>query len=167
MPIGVAPLVRRHIMRCFRRGVAHVGTALILLACADAQPNRDAAAQSLSDPRVDSVRTDVMSIAPNSSIHWSFQVDTPVDVDPASQFRPKYPEQLRSAGIEGKVQVTFIVDTLGRVEMESVRIRSSLHRYFTESVMAALPQTHSLPAIMKGGKVRQFVEQPLTFSLNR
>ncbi len=57
----------------------------------------------------------------------------------------------------------FIVDTTGRVEMETVRLLESTNLRFTESVLAALPRMLFRPAVRNGAKARQVVEVPFRF----
>lgn len=83
------------------------------------------------------------------------------------QRQPRYPEALRSARVEGGVTVTFVVDTLGRVEPASIRITESAHALFEPAVQAALKQTRFRPARVRGGPVRQLVQQRFVFALTR
>jgi protein TonB len=78
---------------------------------------------------------------------------------------PRYPSLLQSAGLEGDVRAQFVVDTLGRVEHESVRILESTHESFAQSVRDALLRARFVPAEAGGRKVRQLVEQPFSFRL--
>jgi periplasmic protein TonB len=81
--------------------------------------------------------------------------------------RPRYPEQLRAAGVTGRVIVRLVVDTLGRVEMGSVVIRESSHDFFTQSVRAILPALRFIAAEAGGRKVRMLVDLPFEFRLNQ
>lgn len=80
---------------------------------------------------------------------------------------PRYPPALQSAGLEGDVRARFVVDTLGRVEPESVRILESTHDLFARAVRDALTRARFEPAEAHGHKVRQLAEQAFTFRLNR
>jgi len=80
---------------------------------------------------------------------------------------PRYPESLRSERIEGRVVARFVVDTTGRVEPASVRIVASEHPLFTSAVRATLPSLRFTPARAHGAKVRQLVELPFEFSIER
>ena len=55
-----------------------------------------------------------------------------------TQSKPRYPESLRLAGIEGHVLVQFKVDTLGMVDPASVKFLSSTHDLFSRAVREAL-----------------------------
>lgn len=91
------------------------------------------------------------------------QVDRAVVVTQKSD--PRYPESLRSVGVEGTVVMRFIVGTNGRVEPGSIQVISSPHNLFSEAVKRALLNTRFRPAEAGGQKVRQLVEQPFSFKL--
>ena len=80
---------------------------------------------------------------------------------------PRYPDMLRAAGIEGEVMAQFVVDTSGRADAATLRILQSAHPLFAEAVRSALPRLHFAPAEVRGGKVRQLVQQPFRFGLDR
>lgn len=80
---------------------------------------------------------------------------------------PSYPELLRAAGVEGQVVVQFVVDTTGRAEGGSVRILSTSHELFAQSIRAAVPKMRFRPAEIGGRRVRQLVQQAFGFSLAR
>ena len=80
--------------------------------------------------------------------------------------RPRYPEQLRAAGVTGRVIVRLVVDTLGRVEPGSINIHESSHDLFSQSVRAILPALRFVPAEAGGRRVRMLVDLPFEFRLN-
>jgi periplasmic protein TonB len=80
--------------------------------------------------------------------------------------RPRYPDQLRAAGVTGRVVVRLVVDTMGRVEPASVVIRESSHDLFAQAVRAVLPSLRFVPAEAGGRKVRMLVDLPFEFRLN-
>jgi periplasmic protein TonB len=80
---------------------------------------------------------------------------------------PRYPAVLASAGVEGTVLAEFVVDTLGRVERETIVMLRSDHRQFDLSVRDALARMRFVPAEVQGRKVRQLVQQPFSFALTR
>jgi TonB family protein len=96
------------------------------------------------------------------SVYFAEQVDNPAAYDERSA-APVYPDSLRRAGITGVVMLQFIVDTAGRVEMETVRLIESTNVRFTEAVLTALPRMLFHPAILEGHKARQLVELPFRF----
>jgi protein TonB len=81
--------------------------------------------------------------------------------------RPRYPDLLRTAGVEGTVHAQFVVDTTGRVERESIRFQRSDHQLFERAVTETLLRSRYLPAEAGGRKVRQLVEQAFSFTLGR
>jgi protein TonB len=80
---------------------------------------------------------------------------------------PVYPEFLRRAGVEGRVVVAAVVDTLGRAERPSVRVVESAHAGFEgparDYVLCALFR----PARVHGRAVRVLVRIPIDFKLRR
>ena len=78
---------------------------------------------------------------------------------------PDYPAPLRAARIEGSVSARFVVDTTGRVVMESVVVDATAHRLFTDAVIDVLRRSRFQPAELRGRKVRQLVVQPFVFVL--
>jgi len=91
-------------------------------------------------------------------------VDRPIVAIPGTT-TPRYPSSLQSAGVEGNVRARFVVDTLGRVEPESVRILDATHDLFARAVRDALARARFAPAEARGRKVRQLAEQAFTFRL--
>jgi len=98
--------------------------------------------------------------------YFDFQVEKPVVMAPGSQ-GPAYPDMLRSAGIEGQVLAQFVVDTTGRADMGTFKALKSDNDLFTTAVKNALARMRFLPAEVGGRKVKQLVQQPFQFSLNR
>lgn len=98
--------------------------------------------------------------------YFDFQVEKPVVPAPGSQ-GPRYPDILRSAGVEGEVLATFVVDTTGRVERATFKVLKKSHDLFEIAVRNALPGMRFLPAEVGGRKVKQLVQQPFVFSLNK
>ena len=84
-----------------------------------------------------------------------------------SEPRPRYPDQLRGAGVSGRVVAQFVVDTLGRVEPASIVIREAAHQLFASAVRAVLPSLRFKAAEAGGHKVRMLVELPFEFRLDR
>lgn len=80
---------------------------------------------------------------------------------------PGYPAALAQARVEGRVLAEFVVDTTGRVELDSFRAVESTNPVFTEAVRAALTNLRYRPATIDGKPVRQIVQQPFVFSLDQ
>jgi TonB family protein len=80
---------------------------------------------------------------------------------------PRYPESLRTAGVEGEVTLEFVVDTSGRMEVGSMRTISSTAQAFVVSACDAVAATRYHPALVAGRRVRQVVRQQFVFSLTQ
>lgn len=79
--------------------------------------------------------------------------------------KPRYPESLRSAGIDGRVLVEFAVDTAGRVDLGTLKILSSTHELFTRAVKDALPGVRFRPAEVGGKHVTALAQMPFEFQV--
>ena len=103
---------------------------------------------------------------PGGSVYEAATVDrvvSPYSNNP----QPIYPAQLRAVGIEGAVVARFVVDTLGRVEPESIDFLNATQPAFSESVRHALLRSRFTPARYGRWTVRQLVEQRFSFALTR
>lgn len=98
--------------------------------------------------------------------YFDFQVEKPVAPLPGGA-GPRYPDILRSGGVEGQVLAQFVVDTTGRIEIPSFRVLRSDHAMFEQAVRQALPNMRFLPAEVGGRKVKQLVQQPFVFALQK
>lgn len=78
-----------------------------------------------------------------------------------------YPEMLRSAQVEGTVLASFVVDTTGYADLSTFTVISSDHELFTNAVRRALVRIRYRPAEIGGRKVKQLVQQPFQFRLDR
>jgi protein TonB len=96
--------------------------------------------------------------------YFEYQVEKPVMAMPGSP-TPRYPDILKSAGVEGEVVVAFVVDTTGRADVPSLKILKSTHELFAMAVRTALPSMRFLPAEVGGKKVKQLVQQPFVFNI--
>lgn len=96
---------------------------------------------------------------------FDFQVDRPAKL--VGKIVPRYPESMRYARIEGAVLTRFEVDTLGAVDLNTLRVLRTPHEDFAAAVREALGAAKYRPARNKGHLVRQVVMQPFSFSLSR
>jgi periplasmic protein TonB len=80
---------------------------------------------------------------------------------------PRYPATLRDAGVQGRVVVQFVVDTLGRAELDGLQVVESAHPQFLESVRVALARYRFTVGEAGGRKVRTRVQIPFDFTLVR
>ena len=81
--------------------------------------------------------------------------------------RPRYPESLKNAGIEGSFLVEFVVDSTGRVDPKTLSFPKAAHPAFLRAVRDALLRSRYFPAELAGLKVRQLVSQQFTFVIAR
>jgi protein TonB len=102
----------------------------------------------------------------NNQTFFDFQVEKPVAPVPGTG-NPRYPDILRSSSIEGEVLAQFVVDTTGRVEVSTFKVIRTSHELFSASVRQALPNMRFLPAEVGGRKVKQLVQQPFVFALQK
>ena len=79
--------------------------------------------------------------------------------------KPRYPESLRAAGIEGDVNVQFVVDTTGRVDEPSIKFSSHIHELFMDAIRVSLRRARFFPARLAGTVVPQLVQQEFRFEL--
>lgn len=75
----------------------------------------------------------------------------------------EYPEQLEGSGRKERFAVTFVVDTLGRVELGTLSIPAGVHPAFTAAVRKALSQCRFKPAGVDGRLVRSHAVQNMRF----
>ena len=94
------------------------------------------------------------------------QVEVPAAFDTRSPL-PRFPQVLKDAGVEGLVRLRFVVDTLGRVELGAVQVVESTHPAFALAVRVTLPRMRFAPARVGNHPVRQLVEFPVQFRLDR
>ena len=74
---------------------------------------------------------------------------------------PLYPAEMREAGIDGRVVVSMVIDTNGRVV--ETRIEESSHRGFEFAALRAVQQWQFEPGRKGGRPVNTRVSQVLEF----
>ena len=97
---------------------------------------------------------------------------TLVDVDSAAvrdpeSTAPTYPRLLEARGIEGIAVVRFVVDSTGMADLASFQLVETNHQLFGAAVRAAIPGMKFRPATIGGRRVRQLVELPFVFNIER
>lgn len=80
---------------------------------------------------------------------------------------PRYPAVLRQAGIEGRVMVETVLDTLGRAEPALARVVSSPHPMFDPEALAVVTASRYQPARVRGQAVRVRIRVPISFEIRR
>ena len=90
-----------------------------------------------------------------------------VDEQPELLSHPtlRYPDVLRRAGIEGRVMVEVVLDSLGRAEPGSARVATSSHQLFDPEALAVVSGSVYRPARVSGRAVRVRVRVPVSFTL--
>jgi TonB family protein len=76
---------------------------------------------------------------------------------------PKYPKLADAIGIEGRVSLEFVIDTLGRVEPASILILQSTHEVFDSSARAAIAKAAFRPARLSSHPVRQLTRESIRY----
>lgn len=78
---------------------------------------------------------------------------------------PRYPPALRAEGIQGRVLAEFVVDTLGRPELTTLRFPELPDPRFGDAVREALARYRFSPGEVAGRRVRTRVAVPFDFRL--
>lgn len=81
--------------------------------------------------------------------------------------QPRYPEILRQAGIEGRVLLEFVIDTLGRAERGSIRVINAAHQLFEAPARETVATCRFRPGRIQGRAVRVRVQIPINFTIAR
>jgi TonB family protein len=103
---------------------------------------------------------------PPGAAYFAEQVDVVVSIAKGSPV-PAYPTALRPMGIDGSARFRFIVDSTGRVEVSSVEKVQATHEAFAIAVRNTLGRMRFTPAQVNGKAVRQLVELPFVFRVER
>jgi periplasmic protein TonB len=99
--------------------------------------------------------------------YLDFQVEKQAEPAP-NQDPPKYPEVLRTAGVEGTVEAQFVVDTTGHADLASFKsMNGEANQLFVKAVKDCLAKARYYPAEIGGKKVRQLVQQQFNFTIKR
>jgi periplasmic protein TonB len=98
--------------------------------------------------------------------YFDFQVEKQAGPAPGSP-PPEYPDMLRSANVEGEVLAQFVIDTTGRADVSTFKVLKSTNDAFTDAVKRALPRMKFFPAEIGGRKVKELVQEPFAFNLNK
>ncbi|MDQ3951072.1 MAG: TonB family protein [Gemmatimonadota bacterium] len=132
---------------------------------ASGNPIGGSAARSTSDGDVEGRSKGALGSGSSGRAYSENQVERAVV--PTRAPAPRYPDALRSVSVQGEVIVQYIVDARGRVEPGSIKVLSAAHQLFADAVRRALLDARYRPAEVGGRPVRQLVEQPFIFKLDR
>ena len=80
---------------------------------------------------------------------------------------PRYPPELRTRGVQGRVDLALIVDAHGRPEPRSIRIVSTPDNDLAQLAIAALRSSRFRPGCRGGHAVRVRVATWYTFTMRR
>jgi TonB family protein len=79
--------------------------------------------------------------------------------------RPRYPPEQARSGLEGVVEVEGVLDTLGRLEDSTLRVRASPGPEFSAEALRSLRTARYRPARLNGRAVRVLIRQPVNFEI--
>jgi protein TonB len=139
-----------------RRSVVAVGLAVaMLMACRRPEDAK-------TDPVSDSMA------APASATSQVF-MDSVLEEKPELLRGPtlRYPAWLAEAGIEGRVIVQLILDTLGRAEPTSLNVIQTPNAGFDQPAMNYVLRARFRPGLIHGRPVRVLLNLPIDFNLTR
>jgi len=135
-------------------------------------PLKSPTTQAAAEPSASAARRNAATVptsAPSTGRDkalFDFQTERPATIRAGSK-GPAYPAELRAARVEGLVLAQFIVNNDGTVDMGSFRALKSDHDEFTKAVREALSTMRFDPALVEGKAVRQLLQQPFQFRLER
>jgi TonB family protein len=138
------------------RGQSECGVVLLWSRGPDTEPKRPG--RSITPEELE-------ELIASSTIYTAEQVDSVARLDRTSVPDIEYPPSLRAEHIEGIVLAEFVVDTLGRVEVNRFGIVGSTDPLFSDAVRNAIRGAFYTPAMRGGRRVRQLVRQPFEFKL--
>lgn len=136
-----------------------VAAGAVALACS-VQPDAPTASRAAKTPNAATA-----SANPKSN-YFEFKITRQATVLPG-QKAPRYPDELRRAGVEGTVVAQFVVNPDGTPDMRSFKVAKSTDARFTAAVKEALPSMRFSPAEVDGHKVRQLITMPFEFGLHK
>jgi TonB family protein len=90
-------------------------------------------------------------------------VDEPVEIVSAPPL--EYPPALRQAGLQGRVMVQAVIDTLGRAEPASLKVIARPNTAFDQSARAYVLHAVFRPARVKGRAVRVLIRVPVDYRI--
>jgi TonB family protein len=119
------------------------------------------ASQTGATPWVNTTSPSAVTAGSSAAPRDEREVDDPVQL--LEQPSVGYPPALAHAGVAGRVELEFVVDTLGRVEPLSVRTLASTHPAFEAAARRAVLVSRFRPARWHGQVVRQMARQSFRF----
>jgi TonB family protein len=113
-------------------------------------------------PRKTVSRAELQRMVEAAAIFTADEVDSVARLVPGT-FSPVYPDAPWRAGTDGQALVEFVVDGLGRVDLQFFTAVSASSPEFVESVREALGRARFVPATKGGRHVRQLMRLPTRF----
>ncbi len=138
-PSGKSPQLIRFNARGLERHMSQVDTAC--------PPGRDGEGHGAAADRV----------------YSEAAVDEPAEIVSAPPL--EYPPALRHAGLQGRVTVQAVIDTLGRVEPASLKVIARPNTAFDQSARAYVLHAVFRPARVKGRAVRVLITVPVDYRI--
>ncbi|MDR1242388.1 MAG: TonB family protein [Deltaproteobacteria bacterium] len=96
------------------------------------------------------------------AVYGEDAVDRPPSV--AVQVTPEYPQRARRMGVEGRVEVSLVVDGEGKPQACAVR-KADPAGYFEEAALAAARKTRFIPGMVRGRPVNTLAHISFVFVL--
>lgn len=75
-----------------------------------------------------------------------------------------YPDAMWRSGVSGEATLEFVVDTMGRINWQTLSVVSATHYAFATAVKEALVESRWEAAVRGGTRVAQIVQLPVYFS---
>ncbi len=97
------------------------------------------------------------------TVFTATEVDTPAAPDSGDLIRPVYPDSMFNNAVPGRALAEFVVDATGDVNMDTFSIVTATHPQFGEAVRRAVKDQRYRPAVRRGSRVQQVVQQPFDF----
>ena len=119
--------------------------ALTVVAC-ETQTATESATASRAAERAG---TPAPVIVAPGTVLFEYQVEEPV-TPAAGTVAPRYPDELRKAGVTGEVLAQFVVDTSGKADVATFKVLNQPNEAFVNAVKGALPQMRFNPAKVGG-----------------
>src|SRR5262245_39117394 len=94
---------------------------------------------------------DFLSSLPGGDVAWCAAAKAPTLV---VQTRIQYPEILLAANVEGVVVLEATIDTSGRIDFQTLKVRRETHAIFTSAVRASIAEWSFAPARIDGRPMR-------------
>ncbi|MEW5915104.1 MAG: energy transducer TonB [Gemmatimonadota bacterium] len=119
----------------------------------------------------DQIELGELAVAPQRPTFISIDsVYTELEVDTAAarydgSAAPPYPPSMLEKRQEGQVVVQYVIDSMGRADLNSVTIMQATHPDFATSVQVTLPHMRFRPAKIGPRKVNQLVQQLFSFKI--